>query len=340
MKKEKKYTKICKKRAFVGGFDALWRSSDHLLLVCNNMYTQSYKRFFFSDIQVLFAQVTNRWLHVALGQGFALLFCLICAFFIDEQVTRFVFWGASGLFLIVLVINLVQGPSCKATIVTKVQSHTLPLVRLNKAKKVFAILRARIEEAQGVLDHQELKDVASNSRPDQNTRQVNGATASRKKTVIDHSYRGIFHLVFFSILLIIGGMNGLQLYARHVGITLIEVVLLITALIYMVLALARQKKSTMPGWLQKNTWCGLAVILILMGLSYVDTIMSTFGNIEMMAQVRTQLDMINIYIARDPDQYPFFKFMLIFHAVSLSLVAIPGLWQTTIWQKQRGKVEE
>jgi hypothetical protein len=127
----------------------LWLAKDHILSVDNRVFSESYKRFYFRDIQAIILQRTNRarvWNTIWAGldvlalllalvfKGYGLLICLIFA----------------GLFTVALLINWFQGPTCTCELITAVQRETLPSIgRLKTAEKVLPLLRRIIKRSQG-----------------------------------------------------------------------------------------------------------------------------------------------------------------------------------------------
>jgi len=129
---------------------SLWLGPDHLLLVHSNGYTETYKRFYFRDIQALTVQQTsastflNRVLVILcflLGVG------VIAAGEVSAKITLSIF---AGLFIGIGVINLIKGKTCRCCLRTAVQTEVLPpLHRVKYAHKILARLRPLILAAQG-----------------------------------------------------------------------------------------------------------------------------------------------------------------------------------------------
>ncbi len=339
MKDTPPYTSIKhgKSKDFLGLYNALWRGSDHLLLVQNRIFTQSYKRFYFSDIQGLVAQVTDRRATVATTFGLLCIPSILFAFLVNGLLFRYFWLGVSLLFAAAFAINWYRGPTCKAMIITNVQSHLLPIKRLKKARKIFEELRFHIHQRQGNLKPAETtKPLIISQKKDQHVKSVKSRN-NQPVSVDDYSYSGGYHLAFFFTLFAIGVLNGLQLYSQHVVIVLGEMILAIILLLLMVLALKNQHTSAMEGLLKNTTWAALALIFVAIGLSYVDLMISLTGGAdeEIFAD---QVKMVIFMATRNPENYPYWKFLLYFHLVSFPLVSIPGLVQTLSFQKNRSEV--
>ncbi len=160
MKKEKEYTKLIGFRRSSGLASApahsLWIGKDHLLSIKKAYYKEEYKRFYFRDIQGFSFIKTNQWIIWGSIAGiFALLFGAGFSLAAD-------FFGVQGLYIvatlfgtffgIILVLNVLLGPTCKCFLQTSVHREPLPsLKRVRTAKKTFLKLKSAIEQEQGTL---------------------------------------------------------------------------------------------------------------------------------------------------------------------------------------------
>jgi len=136
---------------------SLWLGNDHLLAVEANGYTENYKRFHFQDIQaILIRQTKHRTVWSLIYGGLALLFAAV-GFGPGDFTMAVIFGPVAGLALLVLVLNLVAGPTCATQLRTAVQLEELPsLARIRKTRKVLARLQPLIAAAQGNLSPEEL----------------------------------------------------------------------------------------------------------------------------------------------------------------------------------------
>ena len=134
---------------------SLWLGPDHLLSVESNGYRESYKRFYFRDIQAIVIQhakrrvIWNAILPTPLAGGLLGLLALLTAGERNEAaiILCFIFLG---IVLLLLVINNVLGTGCACYLRTAVQIEQLPgLYRVPKARKVLAKIRPLIIAAQG-----------------------------------------------------------------------------------------------------------------------------------------------------------------------------------------------
>lgn len=162
---EEKYQRLTRARArtqFAVAFMArssLWLGSDHLLLVEFNGYAETYKRFYFRDIQAITVCPTSGraiWNWV-LGSIAAL--CLVFSTFKSNPVE-----GKIALLIIAFVVcgipllfNNLFGSTCACQLRTAVQTESLPsLHRMRQVRKILNRIRPLIVAAQGQLTTEEV----------------------------------------------------------------------------------------------------------------------------------------------------------------------------------------
>jgi len=126
----------------------LYLAADHLLLVASTGFTESYKRFFFRDIQSIRLKRTSPGMIVSGVLGFFIaVFGLIGASV--GGVAQIVMFSIAGLILGLMALNIALGPTCVCEIQTAVQTRRIPpLGRLRRARKVIAQIKPLIESAQ------------------------------------------------------------------------------------------------------------------------------------------------------------------------------------------------
>ena len=129
---------------------SLWLGKDHLLFVESNGYTETYKRFYFRDIQALIVQRTQVFTVVNLVLTIFFVLALAPALVAQEMGMRIFLFSAAGFFGLPLLINILRGRTCRCFLRTAVQIEQLPpLSRVRRAQKVFARIRPLIAAAQG-----------------------------------------------------------------------------------------------------------------------------------------------------------------------------------------------
>ena len=129
---------------------SLWLGKDHLLFVESNGYSETYKRFYFRDIQALIVQRTQVFTAVNLVLTIFFVLALAPALVAQEIGMRIFLFSAAGFFGLPLLINILRGRTCRCFLRTAVQIEQLPpLSRVRRAQKVFARIRPLIAAAQG-----------------------------------------------------------------------------------------------------------------------------------------------------------------------------------------------
>jgi hypothetical protein len=126
----------------------LYQGADHLLLIQSTGFTEDYRRLYYRDIGCVIVRRTQRALW--LGILFALLLLLSLFLLVDFWTggsfpfTNLFFGGLSALFGIILVANLVRGPTCACFLTTEVQTVEVPAPRrMAKVPRLVDFLRAQ-----------------------------------------------------------------------------------------------------------------------------------------------------------------------------------------------------
>jgi hypothetical protein len=142
---------------------SLWLGEDHLLCIDSNGYAESYKRFYFQDIQAVTIRATKRrliwnWVLAVPAVIFVAAFITGLATMTDRNLAASSpFLALALLFAIPLLINTLLGPTCACELRTAVQIEQLPsLCRLRKTRRILARLRPLIAQAQGQLAPEEI----------------------------------------------------------------------------------------------------------------------------------------------------------------------------------------
>jgi hypothetical protein len=166
---EKEYQRLTPARSrttFVSR-SSLWLGKDHLLCIDSSGYTETYKRFYFRDIQTVIIVKSKRrviWNWV-LGPLTAIFLVLLLGSLpytgstgSNSNLGEIVFFAFLGfIFALPLLINNILGPSCVCHLRTAVQIEELPpLNRLRRARKALNRLRPFMVAAQGGLPPEEI----------------------------------------------------------------------------------------------------------------------------------------------------------------------------------------
>jgi hypothetical protein len=140
---------------------SLWLGNDHLLFVDSSGYTETYKRFYFRDIQAITTQQTERDRVWSIVLGIAFIFCLFIILFTQpkgspagwsggEMAGEIVLGGLMAVIVLLFLINFFFSPTCKTFLHTAVQTEELPsLCRVRQTRNVLEKIRPLIAAAQG-----------------------------------------------------------------------------------------------------------------------------------------------------------------------------------------------
>lgn len=127
----------------------LWLGKDHLLVVDDAGYSETYRRFYFRDIQALIVRKTTAYRTglVVWGILFALPFA--ASFAPQERALKVFWWVFAGLLLVGLLVHASKGFTCHVTLHTAVHKEVLPAwKRLRSARRGLERLKPRVLEAQ------------------------------------------------------------------------------------------------------------------------------------------------------------------------------------------------
>jgi len=295
------------------------------------IWTESCKRFYYSDIQAIIIQETSAsTVYTVLLAWFMAILGLIGLLLLGKLVD----WGASWailafgggelLLLAWLVGNWLLGPSCACFIRTAVQTERLCAVkRIRTARKVVATLRPLIEQAQAHLA------VA----PDQPVPARLHYAQPFPTELPLRPYDGRAHGILFLGLLLDAEICAIDLFFNHVAITLVGTTVTAALSILTIAALVKQHRSTLPHGLKGLTW-GIAGYI---GSSYIVSYFYTlYLTMERGGPVQDQWAMIKYLSSQDPFQSPFlFALLVCYGVVSLVLGGV-GLLLLRSFRRGRG----
>jgi hypothetical protein len=241
----------------------IWLADDHLLLR-ESIYglSETYKRFYFRDVQAIVIRRSPRWI------AWISVWMILCLFFFACSVTshwRVWVWPFfSALCFVLTTIQLARGPTCVTHLVTAVQRELLgSLNTLRKARRALKTLVPLIEEKQGRLDPAALGD--SNTLPGQPSSAARPAVPStgmeRRAGAADSlvvasqlSRLSLPHLLLFAATLA-GGGAALWEFFRPSPASLVSAALLLAAIIILsVVALVAQGRRRINMAVSSLTW--------------------------------------------------------------------------------------
>jgi hypothetical protein len=135
-----------------------WMGKDHLLLVSRTGYTETYKRFYFCDIQAVIIRKTAASAFWNTVLAILAITLILFGIAVSDNIGKGFLFSFGGFFALLVLISLWRGATCVTHIKTAVQTEQLAAWhRMRAARKGMAILRPRLQEAQGGFLPAELK---------------------------------------------------------------------------------------------------------------------------------------------------------------------------------------
>ena len=248
----------------------LWLASDHLLAMDYSVASESYRRFYFRDIEAFVLRRTSgrenwNWFYLVMGLLTAGPFVL--GWFTNGEggllvaaVCIAVFWAFW------MLINTVRGPTCQTHIRTAVQLEQLPsLGRLRVAEKVLARLQPLIVAAQGVSTPEELASVPWAA----------GEPIAPRPVDVKHTTRtdkGTLHGALFCLLIVEAILAGIFYAAYQVPLSTPGMMAMFAGFILCIAALVRQGASDLPAGLRSAAKWALGSYILRCAVGYIYTI--------------------------------------------------------------------
>ncbi len=137
------------------GVSTLWYADDHLLLVNQKSFSETYHRYYFRDIQLISTHRNDRgrawWALLALAS--ILVAVPAVAMFVTAAPWRWAWSVPAGVLLIGLGVHWWRGATCTCHMRTILQEvEVAPLRRVRWVRSALAIIEPLIEVSQGPLD--------------------------------------------------------------------------------------------------------------------------------------------------------------------------------------------
>ncbi len=130
----------------------LWLTESHVLYREIFGYREDVKRFYFRDIQAIVCTPTRTWRVCSWLAGSLLVFLAICggvSAYLGYMLPFAMAWILATVALVILLGNLVLGPSCATTLYTAAAEAPLySLGRKRSAEKAIARIAVMVQHAQ------------------------------------------------------------------------------------------------------------------------------------------------------------------------------------------------
>ena len=272
------YKRLPGKKKNLAGCYTLYQGADHLLLVYARFGLEDYRRFYFSDIQSISTYKTATGLVqniiiTVIGALFGLLLIP------DGDVSAATGIIIAAIFAVLLIINILRGPTCETTIKTAVQTEKLhPLNRLKRAHKVMDQIAPLIRGIQGELPPAALGNKPVRAEPARPANPVGSAANAQPQAHKSRKEKGYAHLALFS-LLVLDMVLVLMNTALHLtAVALVSSLVTLAIAISCIIALVRQTHGRMPGPVRLLTWSALGYVCISWIVSYIHTMSMFFDD--------------------------------------------------------------
>ena len=310
-----------KKKGFLIGHHTLWQGSDHLLQIYSRLGVEDYKRYYFDDIQAIVTRKTGsgRIQNIVIGA----LSGLFCLFAVTSGGGWSVFHAAvAAAILLILLINLLKGPTCETVLLTAVQTEKLySLHRLKTTEPVMNRLRSIIERRQGRIDPNifDQPSVFSSAR---RANRTPGGAKQRSLSAQRHE-RGRVHLLLFALLVAEGLIVAASFMLTHVALTLLGSATTMLLGICVVVALVKQHESNLKRSLRTLTWAALGYVCFSFIAGYIVSMGIAFRHPEIL---RNQWEFFKLLSTTTPWESPFIMTINIIAISGAAVIGISGLF--------------
>lgn len=270
-KKQREYERIpgrgrtLRAAYFHGERQRLYAAHDHLLVVRESRAEETYKKFYFDDIQAITLQsnperliLSILYLAILLVLG-GLAIAFGRAAETDGPLVYTVFGTIMALPFLSFIWNLVQGPTCTVKLHTAVQVEALTaLRRIGRATRSLELISTHIDSAQGSWDGDSAIAELEN-KPTVRATSYLPRQLDRKgpRTISAFMHRIGFGAVFAS---------GIAIFIDFVFIhdvkNIFDLIIFTISAFSLLIAAIRQLNSTIPVALKAWTWISLTTVCL------------------------------------------------------------------------------
>jgi hypothetical protein len=323
-----KYRRLPGKKRSIGHWRTLWMGDDHLLSVSSNGYSEEYTRYYFKDIKALVARRTNRgriWNGI-LGILFGM--CLLGLFAsLGDGTTSWTVTLAilAALLLVSLIINTLQGPTCRCHILMPLGTHELPtLGRIRTLRRTLDRLRPFVVERQGTAVPED--DGIPSAPPADEPVPISfaalpDAVAPMSRETAASPYRGSAHYAAFSLLIVHAFLGVTVLEYHGTPFLFAYGFLTLGLLVCLVTAVVQQYSHPVPRMARRLVWGALLTVACAIPFGYyVGVFLSAM---QAMEKANPAMDMQGIVSAITAN--PLFPFCIVCFSACCAIVGALGL---------------
>jgi len=227
---------------------ALYVGSDHLLFRTRILFSEYYRRVFYADIQAITVEKT------AAGAAWTAVFGLLgLAGVAVGLMTESYALLAGAVFLAVMLVNIVLGPTCRCHIQTAVKTQTLPSVtRMSRANTFMFAIQPIIAAAQGETSANQVRAESIQNLVEMST--ISSAS-SRPSGKSARPYAGGVHMATCVTMIILAGLTAIGAFVVLPGFAAFVAVILIVGLILAIRAYSVQSGGAIPANLKRIPMC-------------------------------------------------------------------------------------
>lgn len=313
---------------------SLWLGKSHLLQVeSQGGYSESYKRFYFRDIQALVLRRTKTWFAVNVVFGTLAGLFALWATFTSDTAGKTALLIITGVWVTFLLLNGFFGPSCSCFLQTAVHREELPsLRRLRRARKVIANLLPLIAEAQGTVTREEA--VVQFDALLQRLKFPAPVTIGRQFTTVvpvAKSYQSRMHQVFFGALLVDVLLCTLKMLVPSVVLVLLCLGFGVSLIALAAAAIVKQHDTDLKSSVGRLTWAAAIYLVARYFIGYnIMVAMISPGRLN-----GFDWEYITTVANAEPFQTPWLLVILIFSAVVSTVLALWGLLELRSHHRQK-----
>ncbi len=242
----------------------LWLGDDHLLAVHATGYHETYRRYYFKDIQAIVTRRTARGRNWSFGMALLVLFVTAAALTCDPGGARTAWVVVDVPIVLALTVNLLLGPTCICHLQMPLSRHELPSVtRLRTARRVMERVRPAIDRVQGVMTGAEVSAhvaAAGAGIPGNGPRRPSPAPSP--PITAGEGYGGLPHRAVFGLLLADAVFTPFEIAYHTKALQGLNIMLTLVQFGLIIAALVKQSDHVVPQAAKRLTWVALANMLI------------------------------------------------------------------------------
>jgi hypothetical protein len=259
------YRRLPGKGRSLVSWHTLWLGEDHLLAVQTSGYHESYRRYYFKDIQAIVSCRTTR------GRNWSIVLALLLLLTAGGALaTRSAdmggVWLVPGICLLAaLVSNLYLGPTCVAVLQMPLAGYELPSIRrLRTAQRLRDRIHPFIAATQGEmtaeLANRSFAPAVQESVPLRPEPIAPLAPAPGSPDA--PRYGGRPHRLLFGLLLVDALYTSFQVFYQTGVLAVVNSLMILAQFGLIITALVKQSSHPLPRAVRRLTWVALANLLV------------------------------------------------------------------------------